>query len=130
MRDNCSKYYILRDKQVFRQSDLLVSPVRSRQVYSTFPNGYETKVAPKETGLDSDLELDCPDYGLAKKPDYLLINCHLQAFGRNYIDIIESLVKYGTTEMGLVISADSRVLKKFSNAESSIKILEKQVGGR
>ena len=96
------------------------------------PNGYETKVGEfKETGLDSDLELGLALIrGLAKKPDYLLINCHLQAFGRNYIDIIESLVKYGTTEMGLVISADSRVLKKFSNAESSIKVLEKQTGGR
>ena len=96
------------------------------------PNGYETKVGEfKEIGLDSDLELGLALIrGLAKKPDYLLINCHLQAFGRNYIDIIESLVKYGATEIGLVISADSRVLKKFSNAESSIKILEKQTGGQ
>jgi len=89
------------------------------------PNGYDTQVGEfRDSGLDSDIELGLSLVrALAKEPSFVLINCHLQAFGRDFIDIMEKLVTYGSSEFGLVLSADSRVLKRLSSIETTIKMI-------
>ena len=86
--------------------------------------GYNTTLGEfKDSGLDDDWELGLNLIrSLAKKPSFILINAHLQSFGRSYVETLERLIKYGKNELGIIISADSNVLKKFADQEINIDI--------